>query len=37
MTKLAAFYFEKSLNENQFGGLYYLGEILRAAEQRDVT
>ena len=25
IAKLAAFCFEKSLNENQFGGLYYLG------------
>jgi hypothetical protein len=26
---LAAFFFEKSLSESQYGGLYYLGEILR--------
>lgn len=32
LMKLAAFYFETSLAENQYGGLFYLAEILRNAD-----
>lgn len=37
MAKLAAHYFELSLNDNQYGGLYYLGDILRRKDYTDMS
>jgi hypothetical protein len=37
MFKLASLYFEKSLVENQYGGLYYIGSVHRNKEYSDVS
>ena len=37
MFHLAAFYFEKSLTEINFGALYYLGEIFRNEDHSEIS
>jgi len=34
--KLAVFYFEKSLSDNQYGGLFYLGDIFRSTQYTEI-
>ena len=37
MMNLAAFYFEKSLTDNNYGGLFYLGELFGRRNNTEIS